>query len=344
MQQRLDPITHRCAGRLQLCAHHADPPQRRLLRDRMPEGAVHGDDDAQVAGEQPDVVQCRSERQHAGRRVAPQRRLEPDHPAQGGGDAHRAAGVGPQRERHRPVGDRRRRAGARTAGDAGVGRVHRLPGGIGGVADRPEVMVHARPAEGELVQRGQPDRHRAERTQPLDDAGVHRLRRSGAGFVSSCCPGSTTAHPSSRAVERWTSGSSRSAEPAPIGCPRTAIRSLTANGTPARGGPPRVGADARSTSSARSRTNGPPCDTGRARKSRPPRGCRLVGVEGRRIDDVTAPPRHPRAARSAAGNGRVARPRPAVGARCRAARSPRTAAHSAGSSTRAPPCPWASAW
>ena len=68
-------------------------------------------------GERPDLVERRAERDQPVPRHRAVGRLEPDHAAQRGRLADRAAGVGAERERREPGGDGRRRSAAGAARD-----------------------------------------------------------------------------------------------------------------------------------------------------------------------------------------------------------------------------------
>ena len=97
-----------------------------------------------VARERAGLVERGRERDHPVAADRAVRRLHPDDPAQRGGLADRAAGVGPDRPRRGARGDRARGAAARAAGDAlGVPRVERRAVGrvLGGGAHRELVLV-----------------------------------------------------------------------------------------------------------------------------------------------------------------------------------------------------------
>ncbi len=67
------------------------------------------------AGHRPGVVQVPAQGEHSAQADSPPRRLEPDHAAQRGGYADRAAGVGAQRSQAEPGSQRRARAARRAS-------------------------------------------------------------------------------------------------------------------------------------------------------------------------------------------------------------------------------------
>ncbi len=93
----------------------------------------------------------------------PRRRLEADDAAHGGGNAHRAAGVGAERRHRHAVGhgDGRARRGTTR---------HALA--VGRVARRAVMRVEAYAGEGELAHVGAADDHRAGRPQARHHGGV----------------------------------------------------------------------------------------------------------------------------------------------------------------------------
>ena len=159
--------------------------------------APSGDQPGDVAGHRPDGVEARRERPHPVERDPAPRRLETGGAAAGGWDTDRATGIAAVGDVGFSGGDRDRRAARRATGDeGGVERVHR----------RAVPRVHARHAEGQLVQVRAPD-----------DPGPGR---PGAGQA---------------ARRRCAAGAARSAtarQPAVVGSPPMSIRSLTARRTP----------------------------------------------------------------------------------------------------------------
>ena len=121
---------------------------------------------ADVAGERPDLVERRGERDDPVARHPAVGRLQPDDPGQRRRLADRAAGVGAERERRVVRGDRDRGAAA----DEPPGTVSRSHG----LRHGPVGAVLVRRAHRELVHVRLAEDHRPDGAEPLGDVGVVR--------------------------------------------------------------------------------------------------------------------------------------------------------------------------
>jgi hypothetical protein len=117
-------------------------------------------------GQDPDVVEAGSEREHTLGRIGALCRFEADHAAQRGGNPHRPAGVGAERETRGMLGHGQSRPRARPSWyRAYPKRIRRRAG----------VVVDARDAKREFVQRRRPDKHGTQASQVLDDRSIFGL-------------------------------------------------------------------------------------------------------------------------------------------------------------------------
>ena len=135
----------------------------------------------------------------AGARQPAVGRLQAEQAAERGRHADRAVGVGAERERHQPAGDRAARAARRAAGHARQ---------VVRIARRAVVHVLAGEVVGVLAHVERADQHGAGRLQPRDQRRVARRPAARSRLIL---------------------------EPARVGRPATSNRFLTANGTPASG-------------------------------------------------------------------------------------------------------------
>ena len=130
-----------------------------------------------AAGERPHAVERPGERIDAGPADTPDRRLQPDRPAERGGDAHRAAGVASEGHRHQARAHGHARSAARSA--------RRVRRGVPGVVRRAVVVIDADPAEGELHGVRLAHQHHARRSEPADGGAVARRHVAARGAA---CP------------------------------------------------------------------------------------------------------------------------------------------------------------
>ena len=182
-------------------------PSGRIRPTRAAGGGVHGEprleqrhpgrDAGDVPRHRADRVQAGRQRPHALERHPAVRCLQPGNAAERGRDPDRPAGV-------RAVGDVRLAVGNRDGGAAR--RPARYPVGIERVDRRAEVLVHARGAEGQLMQ--------------VDLADDRHVRRRGRPAM----------HGASR--RRGAAASATARLPAVVGTPAMSMRSLTASRIP----------------------------------------------------------------------------------------------------------------
>ncbi len=140
----------------------------RIVRIVTLHGVVSEREVADRARERPEVIEACDEGKRACPRQTAIGRLQPENAAERGGHADRAVGVGAERERNQPAGDRAAGAAGGAAGHAQrivrIARwtvVHILAGEVVGV------FAHVERA----------DQNGAGRLQPLDQRGVARGRR-----------------------------------------------------------------------------------------------------------------------------------------------------------------------
>ena len=174
--ERGDTSSTRIGDRRVDVAHRlADPcqPHRSgVVVDRIEQRISAGEQDSSIGRQQPDGVERRRQRQHAGDVDRAVRRTPADDAAVAGRDADRAAGVGPERQLDQAGGDSGRRPGRRTARDV-LRRPH--------VAWRAEVHVGARQRVGELIGDRLADDGGAGGDQPLHGHRAGRRRRPTGG-------------------------------------------------------------------------------------------------------------------------------------------------------------------
>ena len=204
---------------------------RRRRRGR-PCGASISAASAHVARQRPGLVERGGEGDHPVARDGAVGRFQPDDPAQRRGLADRAAGVGAERPRREPGGDR---GGAAAGGAAG----HALA--VPRVAHRPEGGVLVRGAHRELVLVGLRRAASRRRRQARDDGrGVRRqvaLEDPRAGLAGHALGAEQVLDRQRHAAERRPR---RAVPRAPVGDPGEAVQALLA-GRPVGGGAGAVG-------------------------------------------------------------------------------------------------------
>ena len=162
----VEPVERQPLGDAEAQAGERDRLERRKLlagHDGVGLGAI-GD----AARDRPDRIERIAQRESAVGRNALPARLEADEAAQRRRNAHRAAGVGADRDLAHAVGDRDRRARRGAAGHARA---------VARIARRAEMRIGADAGKGELGHIGLGDDHRAGGAQPPHDRRIGDGRR-----------------------------------------------------------------------------------------------------------------------------------------------------------------------